>query len=184
MHLYLFWINLGPAHRARKARVQSEADEEERDRNVDHPVHKWFEAAQKEPLFNRRYKRGISGREEWWANGQEALRKALEKQKLNQNVAKNVIIFIGDGMGISTATASRIFEGNEKDDEVPGEQNFLSFEKFPYTGLAKVNMVKGNFKHFPSIAWSTIGNCLQGGDMNDMVQGTGVVSYESMSRVF
>ena len=115
-----------------------ELDEETKDRDVYHPVHKWYEAAKKEPLFNRKFKRGISGREEWWENGQEALKKAIERQKLNQNVAKNVIIFIGDGMGVSTVSAARIMEGYDRDDEVPGEQNYLSFEKFPYTGLAKV----------------------------------------------
>ena len=39
--------------------------------------------------------------------------------KLNTKKAKNVIIFVGDGMGVQTHTASRIYKG----------QSFLQFEK-------------------------------------------------------
>jgi len=49
--------------------------------------------------------------------------------------AKNVILFLGDGMGISTVTAARIFAGQQ--DGGPGEEHRLSFEHFPVTGLAK-----------------------------------------------
>lgn len=49
--------------------------------------------------------------------------------------AKNVILFIGDGMGISTVTAARIYEGQKRGN--PGEDNVLSFEKFPQTALIK-----------------------------------------------
>ncbi len=49
--------------------------------------------------------------------------------------AKNVILFVGDGMGISTITAARILEGQMKGKT--GEENRLSFEGFPYLGLSK-----------------------------------------------
>ncbi|RYY39284.1 MAG: alkaline phosphatase, partial [Sphingomonadales bacterium] len=49
--------------------------------------------------------------------------------------AKNVILFIGDGMGISTITAARIYEGQKRGQT--GEENLLSFEKFPQTALVK-----------------------------------------------
>lgn len=49
--------------------------------------------------------------------------------------AKNVILFVGDGMGISTVTAARIYEGQKRGQ--PGEENLLSFEKFPQTALVK-----------------------------------------------
>ncbi len=51
------------------------------------------------------------------------------------NKAKNVILFVGDGMGISTVTAARILEGQMKG--MSGEENSLSFEMFPFTGMAK-----------------------------------------------
>ena len=38
-------------------------------------------------------------------------------------------------MGISTTTAARIFDGQSRNE--PGEENVLSWEKFPYTALAK-----------------------------------------------
>ncbi|WP_298913192.1 alkaline phosphatase [uncultured Algimonas sp.] len=49
--------------------------------------------------------------------------------------AKNVILFIGDGMGISTVTAARIFEGQQRG--MTGEENQLSWEAFPHTALSK-----------------------------------------------
>ncbi len=49
--------------------------------------------------------------------------------------AKNVILFIGDGMGISTVTAARIYDGQSRGET--GEENYLSFERFPYVALVK-----------------------------------------------
>lgn len=49
--------------------------------------------------------------------------------------AKNVILFIGDGMGISTITATRIYEGQKRGET--GEENRLSFEKFDNLALVK-----------------------------------------------
>nr|WP_298931556.1 alkaline phosphatase [uncultured Erythrobacter sp.] len=49
--------------------------------------------------------------------------------------AKNVILFIGDGMGISTITAARIYEGQKRGET--GEENLLSFEKFENVALVK-----------------------------------------------
>jgi alkaline phosphatase len=50
-------------------------------------------------------------------------------------LAKNVILFIGDGMGISTTTAIRILDGQNKG--MPGEENILPFERFPHVALSK-----------------------------------------------
>ena len=49
--------------------------------------------------------------------------------------AKNVILFIGDGMGISTITAARIYEAQKRGET--GEENTLSFERFPNLALVK-----------------------------------------------
>lgn len=49
--------------------------------------------------------------------------------------AKNVILFIGDGMGITTIAAARIYDGQSKG--MSGEENQLSFEKFPEVALVK-----------------------------------------------
>ncbi len=70
----------------------------------------------------------------WWQSGRKALsqRKAVQ---LNYAQAKNVILFIADGMGISTITAARIYDGQSKGRS--GEENSLSFERFPHTALIK-----------------------------------------------
>ncbi|WP_269620293.1 alkaline phosphatase [Zhongshania sp. BJYM1] len=49
--------------------------------------------------------------------------------------AKNVILFVGDGMGVSTLTAARILQGQQNGQ--PGEEGYLSFETFPHTALVK-----------------------------------------------
>ena len=49
--------------------------------------------------------------------------------------AKNVILFIGDGMGVSTLTAARIYEGQRRG--VDGASNLLSFERFPDLALVR-----------------------------------------------
>ena len=49
--------------------------------------------------------------------------------------SRNVILFVGDGMGVSTVTAARIFEGQQRGQS--GEENYLSFEEFPHVALVK-----------------------------------------------
>jgi alkaline phosphatase len=49
--------------------------------------------------------------------------------------ARNVILFVGDGMGVATVTAARILDGQQHG--MPGEENKLSFEKFPYLAHSK-----------------------------------------------
>ncbi|MCP9222000.1 alkaline phosphatase [Erythrobacter sp. LQ02-29] len=49
--------------------------------------------------------------------------------------AKNVILFIGDGMGISVITATRILAGQRQGQT--GEEYALPFEKFPHVALVK-----------------------------------------------
>lgn len=71
---------------------------------------------------------------DWMLDGKAALAKA-KKLHPNAKKAKNVILFIGDGMGVSTVTAARIFEGQMK--KIDGERNLLSFEKLPYLAMSK-----------------------------------------------
>uniref|UniRef100_A0A1B0CIB1 alkaline phosphatase n=1 Tax=Lutzomyia longipalpis TaxID=7200 RepID=A0A1B0CIB1_LUTLO len=54
-------------------------------------------------------------------------------RKLNMNRAKNIVFFIGDGMNLATIFAARMALG--------GEEKKVSFEEFPYTGLAKTYCV-------------------------------------------
>jgi alkaline phosphatase len=69
----------------------------------------------------------------WFKNAEAVVNK---KQLLHaEHKTKNVILFVGDGMGVSTVTAARILEGQLKG--LLGEENNLSFDLFPYTGMAK-----------------------------------------------
>ncbi len=72
--------------------------------------------------------------EHWQAQGQAELQRAMARTPIT-NRAKNVILFVGDGMGISTVTAARIFDGQLRGSA--GEENRLTFESFPYVALSK-----------------------------------------------
>lgn len=67
----------------------------------------------------------------WYDNAMDELRHSV-KFKQNSHKAKNIILFVGDGMGLSTVTASRIYKY--------GEEGHLSWESFPHFGLLKVNI--------------------------------------------
>jgi len=76
--------------------------------------------------------------QDWFDGG----RKALEEAKRIQPIAgraRNVILFVGDGMGVSTVTAARILEGQLRGES--GEENLLSFERLPYLALSKTYSV-------------------------------------------
>lgn len=66
--------------------------------------------------------------------GEVALSAALQRTP-NVGKAKNIILFIGDGMGINSVTAGRIFAGQKRG--LDGASYQLSFETFPYTGFSK-----------------------------------------------
>lgn len=70
----------------------------------------------------------------WRAGGQAALKAALAK-KPNPARARNVIIFLGDGMSVATINAARIYEGQAQGGK--GEEHQLAFEKFPFSGMVK-----------------------------------------------
>lgn len=76
--------------------------------------------------------------QDWYNQGQNFIRQSMKSghgYSHDARHAKNVILFVGDGMGISTITAARILEGqlNGK----PGEENRLSYENFPNLALSK-----------------------------------------------
>lgn len=73
---------------------------------------------------------------DWYSAAQS---KITSKQAMANTVpatkAKNVILFVGDGMGVSTLTAARILAGQKQG--ALGEEGFLSFEEFPYSAQIK-----------------------------------------------
>jgi alkaline phosphatase len=66
---------------------------------------------------------------------QAAAKVAARAKVIPVRKARNVILFVGDGMGISTITAARILEGQQRGES--GEENHLSFEEFPYSALVR-----------------------------------------------
>lgn len=72
--------------------------------------------------------------QDWYNAGQQFITNAEDLER-NMRKAKNVILFVGDGMGISTITAARILAGQLEG--APGEETRLSFENFPYLALSK-----------------------------------------------
>ena len=71
---------------------------------------------------------------DWFHSGQKFIA-AGKRLQPNERRAKNVILFVGDGMGISTIAAARILEGQLRGE--PGEENSLFFERLPYAALSK-----------------------------------------------
>ncbi|GAA3943953.1 alkaline phosphatase [Litoribacillus peritrichatus] len=70
----------------------------------------------------------------WFNQGANAVAAAANNAP-NIQTAKNVILFVGDGMGVSTTTAARILEGQQRGET--GEENNLAWDTFPYVALAK-----------------------------------------------
>ena len=63
----------------------------------------------------------------WFAAGRRQIA-ASAPLVAGRPTAKNVILFVGDGMGISTVTAARILEGQRQG--ATGEEHRLSFDTF------------------------------------------------------
>lgn len=73
--------------------------------------------------------------EYWRKNAQDYLKNVLEdpEKEIRSRKAKNIILFLGDGMSLSTVAATRMYLGNENKQ--------LSFEKFAHFGLSKVRLI-------------------------------------------
>lgn len=72
--------------------------------------------------------------EGWYRDGQALI---AERRAARPGLApaRNVILFVGDGMSLATVAAARILEGQQRGET--GEENLLYFERFPHIALAK-----------------------------------------------
>jgi alkaline phosphatase len=78
-------------------------------------------------------------KDQWWTDGRAALDARLKVVNRPKR-AKNVILMVGDGMGVSTLTAARIFDGQRPIDgrtPGPGEENSLAWDRMAHTALVK-----------------------------------------------
>jgi alkaline phosphatase len=74
----------------------------------------------------------------WYQSGRAAARDARARVAPSPR-AKNVILFLGDGMSISTVTAARIRAGQLAG--ATGEEYSLSIDRFPFTAFSKTYTV-------------------------------------------
>ncbi len=70
----------------------------------------------------------------YYQYGNAQLKAALDL-RAKHGRAKNIILMIGDGMGVSTVTAGRIYTGQAKGED--GESYVLEMEKLPYTAFSR-----------------------------------------------
>lgn len=73
----------------------------------------------------------------WYVQAYRNLKQRQYSVPIPNRAAKNVILFLGDGMGISTITASRILKGQQQLRK--GEEAMLEMDHFPFTALIKVS---------------------------------------------
>lgn len=71
----------------------------------------------------------------WHSYNLKYLQKILTSNKADRKIAKNVILFIGDGMNFATIAAGRVLKGQLEGKS--GEETELIFENFPHVALAK-----------------------------------------------
>ena len=82
----------------------------------------------------------ITDKDFWSVAGQSELTRILDLE-YNTNKARNVILFLGDGMGNPSIVAARIFKG-QKAGGIGSEEGMLEFENFPHVAFSKVNWYK------------------------------------------
>jgi alkaline phosphatase len=74
----------------------------------------------------------------WYSESAAVVQKTnglMENLATSPGGAKNIILFVGDGMSLATVTAARILDGQQLG--MSGEEHSLSFGNFPFTGLSK-----------------------------------------------
>ena len=120
---------------------------------------------------------------------------AMKEKTMNTPAtAKNVILFVGDGMGIVTLTTARIFEGQSIEGNQGGEEHELYFENFPHTALVKTYNTNsqvpdsaGTMTAMVSGLKTDIGVFGYDEDTNrgdcDTLEGNGVTTYLEMAEV-
>ncbi|XP_028160306.1 membrane-bound alkaline phosphatase-like [Ostrinia furnacalis] len=76
-----------------------------------------------------------------WADDAAAGIEKRLRHRNNRNVARNIVMFLGDGMSVPTIAAARILLGQRNGQT--GEEAQLSFETFPTTGFTKTYCLDG-----------------------------------------
>ncbi|KCZ85027.1 alkaline phosphatase [Hyphomonas adhaerens MHS-3] len=113
---------------------------------------------------------------DYYLNAQAAIDTKIDARGLRP--AKNVILFVGDGMSIPTVTAARIYAGQKRG--VDGESYKLTMEQLPYSALSKT------YSHDAQIAdsASTATAMMSGVKTNSRTLGiTGDAAYDNCASI-
>lgn len=73
----------------------------------------------------------------WRSQAKRALQKKRDQPRI-ENRAKNVVMFVGSGLGVASITAARILKGQIEGHS--GEESMLAIDNFPYSGFSKVKL--------------------------------------------
>ena len=74
---------------------------------------------------------------DWNRLAQDELDAAIHiVDKIRRGRAKNVIMFLGDGMGLPTVAAARVYQAQIRN--LKKTDIYLNWEKFPHVGLSRV----------------------------------------------
>ena len=114
--------------------------------------------------------------DDYYLNAQAAIDAKIAARGLRP--AKNVILFVGDGMSIPTITAARIYAGQKRG--VDGESYKLTMDQLPYSALSKT------YSHDAQIAdsASTATAMMSGVKTNSRTLGiTGDASYDNCASI-
>ena len=85
------------------------------------------------PEYEYRASVPIQVEDAYYRRADDAVRSRIPESFAPQ--AKNVILFVGDGMGVSTVTAMRIYAGQSQG--LDGESYKLAMEKMPYAAFSR-----------------------------------------------
>uniref|UniRef100_A0A673LRX2 Alkaline phosphatase n=1 Tax=Sinocyclocheilus rhinocerous TaxID=307959 RepID=A0A673LRX2_9TELE len=75
----------------------------------------------------------------YWNDQARRMLQAALTLPLRAHRAKNILLFLGDGMGVSTVSAARILRGQMEGQS--GEETLLAMDTFPYVALSKTYSV-------------------------------------------
>lgn len=93
----------------------------------------------------------------WYSSADQQIKeinRLANKINTQLGAAQNIILFVGDGMSLTTVTAARILEGQKQG--FSGEENSLSFESFPFSGLSKTYAVDAQVPDSASTATAMV----------------------------
>lgn len=81
----------------------------------------------------------VPDREYWYEMGRAAvLRRAGSRSYEQLGKAKNVVLLVADGLGVTTNTAARVYKGQRHGQT--GEEASLAWDNFPALAMTKVNL--------------------------------------------